>query len=99
MRSRAAVETAIVLLVPAVLTAMFRPPLDLGLDGSFYQQLAQHVAAGDGLVTNLSLYHQALHPLAAPSTVYPVWPLVHGAAVSVLGAARAGLVFPKLLYV
>ena len=33
MRSpRVALETTLVLLVPALLTAMFRPPLDLGLD-------------------------------------------------------------------
>lgn len=88
-----------VLLVATLLTAAFRPPVDLGFDGSFYLHLAHHVARGHGLVTSVSLYHHGLHPLPAPSTVYPIWPLVLGAAVRVLGVAPAGSLVPKTLYV
>ncbi len=89
----------LVLLVASLLTATFRPPVDLGIDGSFYLHLAHHVARGHGLVTTLSLYHHGLHPLPAPSTVYPMWPLVLGAAVRVLGMTSAGSLVPKALYV
>ena len=43
-------------------------------DGNYYYQIARHVAAGDGLRTSVSLYHQGLRVLPQRATVYPLWP-------------------------
>jgi hypothetical protein len=67
-------------------------------DGSFYTQVAQHVASGDGLRTSISLYNQGLRELPAPSTIYPLWPLVLGATGRVIGLSRAAWLVPEFLF-
>jgi len=67
-------------------------------DANFYYHLARHVAEGDGLVTSASLYHQGLRELPHPSTIYPLWPLVLGAAGRLIGLERAATLLPELSY-
>ena len=67
-------------------------------DGTFYYQVAQHVASGDGLRTSVSLYNQGLRELPAPTTIYPLWPLVLGAAGRGIGLLRAAWLVPEILF-
>jgi hypothetical protein len=67
-------------------------------DGSFYYQVAQHVASGDGLRTSVSLYNQGLRELPAPTTIYPLWPLVLGATGRAIGLPRAAWLVPEILF-
>lgn len=75
------------------------PPGYYGADGSTYFQIARQVYEGDGLRTSVSVYHQGLKHLPAPTTIYPLWPLVLGYAGRVLGLDRAAHLVPELLYV
>ncbi len=68
------------------------------LDGSNYYQVAAHVAAGDGLQTRLSLYHQGFRSFPHPSNIYPAWPLVLGYASRALGLSQAAVLVPIALY-
>lgn len=74
------------------------PVGDFGRDGSYYYQVARHVAEGDGLVTSVALYHQGYPRLPHPSPVYPLWPLVLGAAGAMIGLERAASLLPEILY-
>jgi hypothetical protein len=67
-------------------------------DGSFYYQVARHVASGDGLRTSVSLYNQGLRELPAPTTIYPLWPLVLGATGRWIGLPRAAWLVPEILF-
>ncbi len=68
------------------------------LDGSNFYQIARHVAAGDGLRTDVSLYHQGLRELPHESLAYPLWPLLLGAAGAAIGLERAARLLPPLLF-
>ncbi len=67
-------------------------------DGLFYYQIAQHVAAGEGLLTSVSLYGQGLRELPAPTTVQPLWPLILGWSGRWLGLDRASEWVPEFFY-
>ncbi len=67
-------------------------------DGLFYYQIAQHVAAGEGLLTSVSLFGKGLRELPAPTTVQPLWPLVLGLSGRWIGLDRAAAWVPELLY-
>ena len=51
-----------------------------GIDGGFYTDIAQHVRDGDGLKTDISLYHQGFEYFPHPTNIYPLWPWVYGFA-------------------
>lgn len=68
-----------------------------GVDGSYYMQVARHVAAGNGLLTSVELYHQGLETLPAPTNIYPVWPLLLGSSARLIPLATAATVVPRLL--
>lgn len=53
-------------------------PFNLGIDGSFYTDIAMHVRDGRGLFTDVSLYHKGFTTFPHKSSIYPVWPLVYG---------------------
>ena len=40
-----------------------------GVDGSYYMQVARHVAAGDGLLTSVCIYDQGLRTLPARTNI------------------------------
>ena len=56
-----------------------------GPDPSYYMQAARFVEEGRGLLTNVSLYHDALVPLPQPYWIYPLWPFVLGIAAKAIG--------------
>ncbi len=51
---------------------------DTSIDGGLYTEIAQHVARGEGLVTNVSLYHHGYPSFPHPTAIYPLWPLLYG---------------------
>lgn len=71
-----------------------------GTDAAYYFQIARNIAEGKGLVTNVSLYHQALDPLPQmPEGLYPLWPLILGYSGKAIGMFTAVSLLPRLLYV
>jgi hypothetical protein len=48
------------------------------VDGGYYTDVAQHVRDGEGLKTDISLYHQGFPYFPHPTPVYPLWPWVYG---------------------
>jgi hypothetical protein len=67
-------------------------------DGTFYYQVARHVARGDGLRTSVSLYEQGLRGMPARTNVHPLWPLVLGGVGRLVGLQRAATLLPELLF-
>lgn len=70
-----------------------------GVDGSYYLQVARHVAEGHGLQTSVCLYHQGLPELPAPTNIYPLWPLLLGLAGRIVPLTAAATFLPRVLYV
>ena len=90
---------AVLLLFFLGLKAVPSPGLRRGTtDGSFYYQIARHVAQGDGLQTSVSLWHQGLKELPHKTNQTPVWPLVLGFAGRLISLEAASIILPKLLY-
>jgi len=85
-------------LVTACLKFLYQPDLRSSIDGSFYLNVASHVANGDGLKTTVSLYRQGFQELPHASLVYPLWPLLLGAGARLLGLFRSARVIPELLF-
>jgi hypothetical protein len=48
------------------------------IDGGYYMEVARHVRDGLGLTSHASLYHAGYEQFPHPTTVYPLWPIVHG---------------------
>ena len=71
---------------------------EFGVDGSYYFQVARHVAAGDGLVTSVCLYHQGLKRLPSKTNIYPLWPLLLGGLGKLIGVTTAARFFPRTLF-
>ena len=70
----------------------------LSNDASYYQTIARHVASGQGLRTNLSLYNQGFQNFPHRTTTSPVWPLTLGGVGAVIGMSSAGRYLPSTLY-
>ncbi len=70
-----------------------------GLNASFYFQLARNVSQGEGVVTNVSLYHEGLATFPQRMMIYPLWPLVLGYAGRVLGDVYAAKLLPPIFYI
>ena len=69
-----------------------------GLDAGFYFQLARNVSQGEGVVSNVSLYHEGLATFPQRVMIYPLWPLVLGGIGGLIGLYRAAEMLPELLY-
>ena len=67
-------------------------------DGNYYYQIARHVAAGDGLRTSVSLYHQGLRVLPQRATVYPLWPWLLGIVARVTSIEWASAFLPPFFF-
>jgi hypothetical protein len=93
-----AAASALALMGFIALKLSYDPPLGDGLDGAYYYQIARHVAAGDGFVTSVSVFHQGLEHLPQPATTYPLFPLVVGAVGRFVGIERAARVLPEAFY-
>ncbi len=95
------VSLLVVLLLLLLVQKLAFNPEPIGVeraDGSFYYQIARHVSAGDGLLTDVSLYNKGLKQLPAPTTVYPLWPLVLGLSGRWMGLHRAAWLVPEILF-
>lgn len=67
-------------------------------DGGYYQNIAQHVRDGHGLITDLSLAYKGAPDLPYPTDMYPLWPLVYGYAARFLPLEATGHWLPATLY-
>lgn len=76
----------------------YNPPLGDSLDGSYYFNIARHVARGHGLVSNLSIFHMGLEPLPQAVVTYPLLPLLMGWLGRAIGVERAAEWLPEALY-
>ena len=54
-----------------------------GADGGYYTNIVQNLLDGNGLVTNVSLYHRGFRELPHADSIYPLWPLVYAAFAAV----------------
>jgi hypothetical protein len=91
----------LILLVGFAAGALQRNPVALDerqADGLFYYQIAQNVAAGEGLLTGVSLFGQGLRELPSTTTVQPLWPLLLGWTGRSVGLDRAAAGLPELFY-
>ncbi|HEV8550456.1 MAG TPA: hypothetical protein VGQ57_15535 [Polyangiaceae bacterium] len=82
----------------ALLKLSYRAPLGDGLDGSYYLQIARHVAQGEGFSTSVSLYHMGLEPLPQPAMTYPLLPVVLGLVARRTGIETAARAVPVAFY-
>src|SRR5205085_4186368 len=48
------------------------------IDGGYYTDIAEHVRDGDGLVSDVSLYHAGVPSFPYPTPIYPLWPWLLG---------------------
>jgi hypothetical protein len=71
---------------------------DLGIDGSYYLDVAAHVRDGDGLVSDASLYHSGFTEFPYHTPVQPLWPLVLGLVARLVPLDVAAIWLPTLLY-
>jgi hypothetical protein len=72
--------------------------IDWGRDGGYYADVARHVAAGEGLVSSISMYHEGLPSFPHPTPIYPLWPLLLGTVAHVVPLELAATWLPTLLY-
>jgi arylsulfatase A-like enzyme len=68
------------------------------VDGSLYTEVARHVRDGEGLVSNLSLYHAGYERFPYPTPLYPAWPLLLGTLAKVGDLATLAHWVPTVLY-
>lgn len=68
-----------------------------GKDASYYFNIADNVARGNGFTSNISLYFEGLR-LPTNATIYPVWPVLLGLVGRFTGMYEAAAVLPRLLY-
>src|SRR5512137_311156 len=73
-------------------------PFLTGADGGLYTDIAEHVRDGDGLVTDISLYHHGYPRFPHPTAIYPAWPLLYGAASRLVPLGVAGTWLPTVGY-
>ena len=85
----------------AVLKASFNPyPIgEFSTDGSYYYQMARHVADGQGLLTSVSAYRMGHKTLPYPSPGYPFWPVVLGWCGRLIGLEKAATLLPGILFI
>jgi hypothetical protein len=67
-------------------------------DGGYYTNVAQNVRDGNGLTTNISLYHKGYREFPHRTSVYPLWPLLHGMAARWLPIVKVGVWLPTFFY-
>ena len=99
MRSRWLIAAAIIALLFTLQSLRRVGNGPWGVDGSYYMQVARHVAAGDGLLTSVCVYDQGLRTLPARTNIYPLWPLLLGFAAKVMPLAAASTLLPRLFFV
>lgn len=101
-RLDAGVRWLLVILVPlvvvkAIYSAAWHHPA--GYDGGLYTDFAQHILAGEGITTNVSLYHRAFTSFPHHDSIQPLWPLVYAAGAAVSSIAVASVWLPTIFWV
>jgi hypothetical protein len=71
---------------------------DFGIDGGFYAAIAVKVRDGYGLTTNCSILHKGDLSFPAPTSAYPLWPLLWGYLSRIFPLAAAARWLPAALY-
>ena len=94
------------LIAPAIIVALFTLQSlrhvgsgPWGVDGSYYMQVARHVAEGEGLLSSVCLYDQGMPALPGRTNIYPLWPLLLGLTARVMPLQAAATFLPRLLFV
>jgi hypothetical protein len=95
---RLVILTTLLLVLGVAIFSQRNGETEFGIDGSYYFQVARHVAAGDDLVTSVCLYHQGLKHLPTKTNIYPLWPLLLGGAGRVIGVTTAARLLPRSLF-
>ncbi len=67
-------------------------------DGTYYLNVASHVRDGDGLATDISLYHKGYREFPHPTSVAPLWPLLLGALGVLFPLLPASIAINSLFY-
>lgn len=92
------ITVAILALLVALKTEANSGYIDWWYDGGYYADIADHIARGNGFVTDISIYHQGLPSFPHPTPVYPLWPLTLGLVASVIGMKNAAVGLPTVFY-
>lgn len=87
---------ALAIVIPRLLMSIF--VTDFGADGSYYTNVAQNVRDGNGVATDISVFHQAFPSFPHPTSVYPIWPLVYGGFAKLAPIEVVGVWLPTTLY-
>jgi hypothetical protein len=72
--------------------------IDWWYDGNYYADIARHLAAGDGFVSSISMFHAGFPSFPFPSSVYPLWPLLLGTVARFVPLETAAVWLPTALY-
>ena len=68
------------------------------IDGGYYTDIAEHVRDGDGLVSDVSLYHAGVPSFPYPTPIYPLWPWLLGVLARVVDIGILIHWLPAVLY-
>lgn len=71
---------------------------DPSFDGGYYTDVAQNVRDGNGLKTDISLYHQGYPYFPHPTSVYPLWPLLYGFSGKIFSIPEVGVWLSTVFY-
>ncbi len=70
----------------------------MGIDGSYYYDVARNISHGLGFTTNISLYHQGMHHFPHSTPIYPIWPRLLGYLSYVIPLHKLAHILPAFLY-
>ena len=71
---------------------------EMGVDGGYYLDIAMHVRDGDGLVSDVSLYHSGFPSFPHATPIYPLWPWLLGLTGRVVDITVAAHWLPFALW-
>ncbi|MCC7074912.1 MAG: hypothetical protein IT383_26615 [Deltaproteobacteria bacterium] len=69
-----------------------------GYDGGYYTNIVQNLLAGDGLTTDVSLYHRGFRDFPHHDSIHPLWPLIYAAFAWAFPLERVAVWLPTALY-
>ena len=74
------------------------PAIGTSIDGGYYTDVAEHVRDGDGLVSDVSLYHAGVPSFPHATPIYPLWPWLLGMLARVVDIGILIHWLPAALY-
>ena len=69
-----------------------------GYDGGYYTNIVQNLLAGEGLKTDVSLYHRGFREFPHIDSIYPLWPLLYAGFAGLFPLERVAVWLPTALY-